>query len=40
MGRLADQIIDLQRKEIAEMRQLIADLERNPISSEAPELLP
>lgn len=33
---LADKIIEAQVREIAEMKALIADLERNPIESEAP----
>jgi Domain of unknown function (DUF305) len=36
--KLADQIIESQLKEIAEMEQLIADLERNPVPPEAPDL--
>jgi hypothetical protein len=38
--KLADQIIESQVAEIAEMKQLIADLERNPIPADAPDLLP
>ncbi len=37
---LADQIIEAQVKEIEEMKDLIADLERNPVPSDAPDLLP
>jgi type II secretory pathway predicted ATPase ExeA len=37
---LADQIIEAQVKEIAEMKQLIAELESNPISADTPELTP
>lgn len=35
---LADQIIDAQLKEIAEMKQLIAELETNPLPAKAPDL--
>lgn len=38
--RLADQIIGAQEREIAEMRDLIAALERNPIAADAPDLPP
>jgi hypothetical protein len=38
--KLADQIIRSQREEIAEMEQLIADLERNPVPENAPDLPP
>jgi uncharacterized protein (DUF305 family) len=37
---LADQIIDAQVREIAEMKTLIADLQRNPTPSEAKDLPP
>jgi hypothetical protein len=37
---LADAIIDSQVREIAEMKQLIADLERNPVPPGATDLLP
>ena len=37
---LADGIIEAQVREIAEMKQLIADLERTEIPAGAPELLP
>ena len=37
---LADRIIAAQVEEIEDMKQLIADLERNPIPSGAPDLLP
>jgi uncharacterized protein (DUF305 family) len=36
--RLADQIIEAQVREIAEMKQLIADLERNPVPAGSPDL--
>ena len=36
---LADRIIETQVREIAEMEQLIADLERNPVAEGSPELL-
>ncbi|MBU2417248.1 MAG: DUF305 domain-containing protein, partial [Alphaproteobacteria bacterium] len=35
---LADGIIEAQKREIAEMNALIADLERNPTPSTAPDL--
>lgn len=38
--QLADQIIEAQVREIAEMKQLIRDLEQNPPASDAPDLLP
>jgi uncharacterized protein (DUF305 family) len=38
--KLADGIIESQVREIGEMKQLIADLERNPIPSAAPDLRP
>jgi hypothetical protein len=38
--RLADQIIEAQVREIAEMRDLIAALEQNPIAADAPDLPP
>ena len=38
--RLADSIIEAQRREIDEMKQLIADLERNPAPADAPDLPP
>jgi hypothetical protein len=37
---LADSIIESQVREIGEMKQLIADLEQNPLPAEAPELPP
>ncbi len=37
---LADDIIKAQVREISEMRQLIADLEANPIPAAAPDLAP
>ena len=37
---LADGIIEAQVREIAEMKQLIADLKRNPTASDAPDLPP
>jgi len=37
---LADEIIAAQVREIDEMKQLIADLEQNPIPSDAPDLPP
>ena len=37
---LADGIIAAQVKEIGEMKELIADLERNPIPSDRPDLAP
>jgi len=37
--RLADEIIEAQVREIAEMKALIADLERNPPPDNAPDLL-
>jgi uncharacterized protein (DUF305 family) len=38
--KLADQIIEAQVREIAEMKQLIADLNRNPAPDSAPVLSP
>jgi hypothetical protein len=38
--RLADTIIASQEREIAEMKELIADLERNPAAPDAPLLPP
>jgi uncharacterized protein (DUF305 family) len=38
--KLADGIIDAQVREIAEMKQLIADLERNPLPAGTPDLPP
>ncbi|MGD9922389.1 MAG: DUF305 domain-containing protein [Pseudorhodoplanes sp.] len=38
--KLADQILEAQRREIAEMKQLIADLERSPPPDDAPLLSP
>ncbi len=38
--KLADGIIEAQVREIGEMEQLIADLERNPVPPDAPDLLP
>ncbi len=38
--KLADGIIAAQVREIAEMKQLIADLERNPVPADAPDLPP
>lgn len=38
--KLADEIIEAQVREIDEMKQLIADLERNPPPSDAPDLPP
>jgi hypothetical protein len=38
--QLADQIIESQVREIAEMKQLIAELEQNPPAPNAPDLLP
>lgn len=38
--RLADQIIEAQEREIAEMRGLIALLEREPVAADAPDLPP
>jgi hypothetical protein len=37
---LADGIIEAQVREIAEMKQLIGDLKRTPVSSNAPDLPP
>ena len=37
---LADTIIASQEREIAEMEELIADLKRNPVASNAPVLPP
>jgi uncharacterized protein (DUF305 family) len=38
--KLADEIIEAQVREIGEMETLIADLERNPVPDDAPELPP
>jgi hypothetical protein len=38
--QLADKIIEAQVREIGEMKQLIADLQRNPPRPDAPDLLP
>jgi uncharacterized protein (DUF305 family) len=38
--RLADNIIESQRREIEEMKQLIADLQQNPVPADAPDLEP
>lgn len=38
--KLADGIIDAQVREIAEMKQLISDLQQNPPASNAPDLPP
>jgi len=38
--KLADGIIEAQVREIAEMKQLIADLEKNPVPADAPDLPP
>lgn len=38
--KLADGIIEAQVREIGEMKQLIADLERNPRPADAPDLKP
>lgn len=38
--QLADQIIEAQVREIAEMKQLIIDLEQTPPAPDAPDLLP
>jgi len=38
--RLADGVIETQRTEIGEMTELLADLERNPTASDAPDLPP
>jgi uncharacterized protein (DUF305 family) len=38
--KLADGIIEAQVREIAEMKQLIADLEANPTPADAPDLQP
>ncbi len=38
--KLADEIIEAQVREIGEMEQLIADLERNPFPAGAPDLPP
>ncbi len=38
--RLADGIIEAQVREIREMKQLIADLEANPVPTDAPDLTP
>ena len=38
--KLADQIIESQLREIDEMKQLIADLEQNPVAPDAPDLPP
>jgi hypothetical protein len=37
---LADGIVESQRREIEQMKQLIADLERNPVPDGAPDLEP
>ena len=37
---LADGIIEAQRREIGEMKALIADLERNGVPADAPDLQP
>jgi hypothetical protein len=38
--KLADGIIEAQVREIGEMKQLIADLEKHPIAADAPDLPP
>ncbi len=38
--KLADDIIEAQVREIAEMKRLIADLEKNPVQAGAPDLQP
>lgn len=38
--KLADGIIEAQVREIGEMKQLISDLEANPVSADAPNLAP
>jgi uncharacterized protein (DUF305 family) len=38
--KLADEIIEAQVREIGEMEQLIADLEKNPVPADAPDLPP
>ncbi len=38
--KLADGIIEAQIREIAEMKQLIADLEKTPVPKDAPDLRP
>lgn len=38
--RLADRIIEAQEREIAEMGDLIAELQRNPVAADAPALPP
>jgi uncharacterized protein (DUF305 family) len=38
--KLADDIIEAQVKEIAEMKRLIVELERKPLPANAPDLLP
>jgi len=38
--QLADEIIEAQVREIAEMKQLIADLEVNPVPEDSPDLPP
>jgi peptidoglycan/LPS O-acetylase OafA/YrhL len=38
--KLADQILHTQVEEIAEMKELIADLEKNPVAADAPRLAP
>lgn len=38
--KLADGIIEAQKREIGEMKQLIADLEQNPTPAGAPDLAP
>jgi len=38
--KLADQIIESQVREIEEMKQLIADLDQNPVAADIPDLPP
>ena len=38
--KLADEIIEAQVREIGEMKQLLAELERRPVPSNAPEFRP
>lgn len=38
--KLADEIVESQVREIGEMDQLIADLEKNPVAQNAPDLPP
>jgi len=38
--RLADRIIEAQLREIAEMKQLIVELESHPVPPNSPELTP